>query len=132
MLPSRSGFSSSMKRTRCRMPSSRLTLALTITALALPLSARSSKPSKSRDEAAFSRKLSKDEQIRHALDRLTFGPRPGDFDRVRKMGVKKWIDQQLHPDRISENPVLTAKLAALETIRLSPLEVWRSYPQTPF
>src|SRR4029077_17232350 len=38
----------------------------------------------------------------HALNRLTFGPRPGDIDRVIAMGVDKWIDQQLHPDKIDD------------------------------
>ena len=47
-----------------------------------------------------------DEQKRalHALNRLAFGPRPGDVERVSAMGVDKWIDQQLHP----ENPDLQA------------------------
>ena len=57
---------------------------------------------------AFQEKLSKDEQVLHALDRLTFGPRPGDVEVVKKMGVKKWIDLQLHPERIAENPALEA------------------------
>ena len=35
----------------------------------------------------------------HALQRLTFGPRPGDMERVAAMGVDKWIDLQLHPDK---------------------------------
>ncbi|MBV8817071.1 MAG: DUF1800 family protein, partial [Acidobacteriaceae bacterium] len=50
----------------------------------------------------FHVKLSKDKQIEHALDRLTFGPRPGDFEQLKKMGLKKWIDLQLHPERIPE------------------------------
>jgi len=33
----------------------------------------------------------------HALNRLTFGPRPGDVDRVAQMGVDRWIDLELHP-----------------------------------
>src|ERR1700730_17906598 len=58
----------------------------------------------------FHTKLDKNKQILHALDRLTFGPRPGDVERVRKLGVKKWIDQQLHPDRIAESTYLEARL----------------------
>ena len=45
--------------------------------------------------------LSKDLRPEHALNRLAFGPHPGDVDRVRKMGVAKWIDQQLHPEQIA-------------------------------
>ena len=40
----------------------------------------------------------------HALNRLTFGPRPGDVERVTAIGVDKWIDQQLHPEKIDDVP----------------------------
>jgi len=83
-----------------------------------------------REDAAFTKKLGKNDQISHALDRLTFGQRPGDMDRVRKIGLKKWIDAQLNPERISENPVLLARLENLETLRMSPREIWQKYPQT--
>lgn len=73
-------------------------------------------------------KIAKDKQIVHALDRLTFGPRPGDVEAVTKLGLKKWIDQQLHPERIEENPVLEAKLAPLESLRLSPEEAAAKFP----
>ncbi len=43
-----------------------------------------------------------DEQIQQVLNRLTFGARPGDADRVRSMGVDKWIDWQLQPNRIDD------------------------------
>ncbi|MGH7467153.1 MAG: DUF1800 domain-containing protein [Longimicrobiales bacterium] len=39
----------------------------------------------------------------HVLNRLTFGPRPGDVERVRKMGIERWIDQQLHPETIKDS-----------------------------
>src|SRR5579863_5976099 len=58
----------------------------------------------------FDTKLTKDQQILQALNRLTFGPRPGDTDEVRKIGLEKWIELQLHPDQIPENPELDAKL----------------------
>ncbi len=76
----------------------------------------------------FQKKLNKDQQILHALDRLTFGPRPGDVARVKKMGLKKWIDLQLHPERIAENPALEAKLEPLESLRMSPAEATQHYP----
>ncbi len=44
-----------------------------------------------------------DATITHALNRLTFGARPGDVDRVRAMGLAAWIDQQLHPGRIDDH-----------------------------
>jgi len=57
----------------------------------------------------FQKKLSGDREILHALDRLTFGPRPGDIEAVQQMGLSQWIDLQLHPERIPENEAL-AKL----------------------
>src|SRR5690349_24771453 len=77
---------------------------------------------------ARSPKLSRDEQVLHALNRLTFGPRPGDVEAVRKIGVKKWIDLQLHPERIAENPELAQRLAPLESLRLSQADTVRTYP----
>lgn len=43
-----------------------------------------------------------DQQVLHALSRLTFGPRPGDEARVRALGVDRWIEEQLHPERLDD------------------------------
>jgi uncharacterized protein (DUF1800 family) len=96
--------------------------------LSFPAAAKPKKPKPADDNKLFQKKLSKDEQILHALGRLTFGPRPGDIDRVKRMGLKKWLDQQLHPDRMDENPVLEARLQALESLRMTPLETVQHYP----
>jgi uncharacterized protein (DUF1800 family) len=69
-----------------------------------------------------------DLRIQHALNRLTFGARPGDAERVNAMGLKKWIDLQLHPERIPENPVLLDKLKLLDTLGMSSGELVRNYP----
>jgi uncharacterized protein (DUF1800 family) len=103
-----------------------LVLALTVLCAAVP--AWTTKKKTEVDAKRFQEKLTKDEQILHALDRLTFGPRPGDVEIVKKMGVKKWIDLQLHPERIAENPALEAKLAPLETLRLTQGETEAGYP----
>src|SRR5271165_1710234 len=60
-----------------------------------------------------------DEQKRalHVLDRLTFGPRPGDVHAVAAMGVDKWIDLQLHPGKI-DNSAMQARLAAYRTLQM--------------
>src|SRR4026208_933972 len=47
--------------------------------------------------------LASDQQIIQALNRLTFGPRPGEAQKVRAMGLDKWIDLQLHPERINNS-----------------------------
>src|SRR5499427_10874099 len=49
--------------------------------------------------------LSADEAIVHALNRLAYGPRPGDVERVKQMGLAKWIDQQLNPSSIDDSAV---------------------------
>lgn len=76
----------------------------------------------------FYKQIPKDQKILQALNRLTFGPRPGDAQQVKAMGLKKWIDLQLHPDRIPENPILEAKLTPLDTLNMSGSEMVRNYP----
>ena len=61
--------------------------------------------------------LTEDEAILHALNRLAYGPRPGDVERVRQMGLEKWIDQQLHPESIDD--------AALESAAADSIRRWR-------
>jgi uncharacterized protein (DUF1800 family) len=62
-----------------------------------------------------------------ALNRLTFGPRPEDINRVMAMGVDKWIDQQLHPDKIDDH-ALEARLAPLRTLRMDTREIVENFP----
>jgi len=78
--------------------------------------------------ATLSPTISNDQKILHALNRLTFGPRPNDFEQVKRLGLKQWIDIQLHPDRIPQDPALEAKLAPLDTLRMTPMELARHYP----
>jgi uncharacterized protein (DUF1800 family) len=105
------------------------TVGIAVLAAIAPVApAKSSKPKRQPEERQFQIKLSKSEQIQHALDRLTFGPRPGDFEKLRRMGVKKWVDQQLHPERIAENPALETKLAPLASLRMTQEEAVRHYP----
>src|ERR1700685_2317981 len=94
-----------------------------------PVSAKPKPKKTSDDQKLFQKKLPKDEQLIHALDRLTFGPRPGDVDRLKRVGLKKWIDQQLHPDRLAENPILETHLQELESLHMTPLETLQHYPQ---
>jgi len=72
--------------------------------------------------------LDQHEKIIHALDRLTWGPAPGDVAEVEKIGLKKWIDLQLHPDRIPENPDLVSQLKALPTVQMSSGDLLQHYP----
>src|SRR5262249_51168652 len=58
------------------------------------------------DYSRFQQGITNDQQTLHALNRLTFGPRRGDVEAVKEMGLKQWIDLQLHPERISESEAL--------------------------
>jgi len=80
----------------------------------------------------FDQKLLLDKQIVHVLNRLTFGPRPGDLQQVRQMGVDKWIDQQLHPERITENSALDAKLNRLQSMNLPMWQIMEKYSPQQF
>jgi uncharacterized protein (DUF1800 family) len=72
--------------------------------------------------------LSADEAILHALNRLAYGPRPGDVERVRQMGLAKWIDLQLNPNSIDDR-ALDARLAGYPTLRMSTAKLIDEYPQ---
>ena len=76
----------------------------------------------------FSKQIARNDRMVQALNRLTFGARPGDAEQVRKTGLKKWIDLQLHPERIPENPVLAEKLKPFDTLTMPSNELVRSYP----
>src|SRR5205807_9544767 len=63
----------------------------------------------------------------HALNRLTFGPRPGDMQRVMTVGVDKWIEQQLHPEKIDDS-ALEARLAPFRTLRMNARQMMQEFP----
>ena len=72
--------------------------------------------------------LSTDEAVLHALNRLAYGPRPGDIERVRQMGLAKWIDQQLNPNSIDDRAV-EVRLDTYPTLRMSSKQLLANYPQ---
>jgi uncharacterized protein (DUF1800 family) len=63
----------------------------------------------------------------HALNRLTFGPRPSDVQQVMAMGVDRWIDQQLHPERMADS-TMESRLAPFRTLHMSPKEIAENFP----
>jgi uncharacterized protein (DUF1800 family) len=86
-----------------------------LTSGALSTSARATIPNKA-DRAT----------IHHVLDRITFGARPGDIDRVQVMGLDSFIDAQLHPERIAD-PVLDARLSTFPTLTMPTRELAEQY-----
>jgi uncharacterized protein (DUF1800 family) len=77
----------------------------------------------------FNKKLSKDKQAVHVLNRLTFGARPGDVEQVRRAGVERWIQQQLHPQLVPESPLVTERLKPFETLQLATWQILEKYQQ---
>ncbi|SRR5579875_967712 len=68
----------------------------------------------------------------HVLNRLAFGPRPGDIQRVREIGVEQYIQEQLHPESIPVPPAIQSQLDQLDTLRMTPVELFLKYrPFTP-
>jgi len=72
--------------------------------------------------------LTEEEAVLHALNRLAYGPRPGEVERVKQMGLEKWIDRQLHPERIDDSAV-QARLEQYPAIRMSTEELLARYPR---
>jgi uncharacterized protein (DUF1800 family) len=72
--------------------------------------------------------LSEDEAVLQALNRLGFGPRPGDVKRVKEIGLQKWIDQQLHPESIDDS-ALDARLERFPTLKMSSAKLLDEFPE---
>jgi uncharacterized protein (DUF1800 family) len=71
--------------------------------------------------------LTEDEAIVHALNRLAYGPRPGAVERIRRMGLEKWIDQQLNPESIDDS-ALDQRLEKYPTLRMSSKQLLDQFP----
>ena len=75
--------------------------------------------------------LSEDQRIAHVLSRLTFGARPGDFERVKSMGVEAFINQQLDPDSLDVSATI-ARLKKLPTLGMAtPVIIEQYTPPKP-
>ncbi len=85
--------------------------------------------SKSRPNSA-SGQLRGDERILQALNRFTFGPRPGDLEAVRKMGLDQWFDEQLRPASIDET-AMNARLAQFPAMQWSMQDLFFRLPSNP-
>jgi uncharacterized protein (DUF1800 family) len=71
--------------------------------------------------------MAEEERTVHALNRLTFGPRPGDLERVKAIGVKKWIEMQLNPEQIDDS-LLEARLQSFPAMHLSQQDLLQNFP----
>ncbi len=74
------------------------------------------------------KKLSEEQKILHVLNRLGFGPRAGDVEKVKRQGLDKYIESQLYPERL-DDVALEARLAAFPSLKMEIAEINEQYPQ---
>ena len=67
----------------------------------------------------------------HVLNRLAYGPRPGDLKRVKAIGIEQYLKEQLAPEAIPIPPALASRLDGLSTLRLTPARIFAEYNPPP-
>jgi uncharacterized protein (DUF1800 family) len=108
-----------------RVFSSKFRRAFALVALAAMLS--NVLPASAQKQSAAAR-LKEEQRAVHVLNRLAFGARPGDVERVLKLGVDNYIEQQLNPSKI-DDASLASRLGRLPTLGMSNSELLAKYPQ---
>src|SRR5437588_5774455 len=103
----------------------RIALPLLLTSLALTASVRLAAGYKK--PAPTLTQMDEHKRAVHALNRLTFGPRPGDVQKVMDIGVDKWIELQLNPKKIDDG-ALESRLAPFRTFRMDTREIVENFP----
>ncbi|MDY6803166.1 MAG: DUF1800 domain-containing protein [Cyanobacteriota bacterium] len=66
-------------------------------------------------------------RIVHALNRISYGPTPGEIERIKSIGIQAYIESQLKPESISEPQKLTSELAKIRPLSMNPVEVFKEY-----
>src|SRR4051794_32181662 len=113
----------SRKRSRFRVLS---LLTLILVGISVPYFATAQN---NRQKGLPSTSLTEDQAILHALNRLGFGPRPGDVERVKQIGLAKWIDQQLHPESINDSKEDARIHELFPTLSMSSKDLVEKFPQ---
>ena len=112
------------------MQNKRLAALLALIAITVSLSvwAKDKKNKKNKKTALpAAQQMDEHQRALHVLNRFTFGPRPGEVDQVATMGVDKWFEQQLHPEKLDDSQ-LEARLSPLRTIHMSSAEMVQTFP----
>jgi uncharacterized protein (DUF1800 family) len=103
-------------------------VALLIAAPAHPQARITTKPAKPKASIpAKSAPLTQQERAQQLLNRFTFGPRPGDLEKVLALGPDKWFEQQLNPASIPDT-ALDHRLADYTTLSLQPEQALQLFP----
>jgi uncharacterized protein (DUF1800 family) len=104
-----------------------IVLALSIAIPVLPQSTTQKETSSAAPRGTRPAALTDRERIIHVLNRLTFGPRPGDVDAVLAKGMDAWVEDQLHPESIDDS-ALNARLGSYATTRMNPKQLAETFP----
>src|SRR5215210_2676005 len=97
------------------------------TTLMLAIAAQSIVPVAAQ-KPAKTRSLTEEQRIVHVLNRLGFGARPGDVERVKTIGLENYINQQLSPEKIVDT-VAENKVKDLTVLNMTTAELYEKYPQ---
>jgi uncharacterized protein (DUF1800 family) len=110
-------------------PTRKLFILLTFAALISTVALLAADKNKSKKLAATNGapQMDDDKRILHALNRFTFGPRPGDVDKVRSVGLDKWFEEQLHPEKIDDSAT-EARLSPFRTLKMSTSDMVENFP----
>ncbi len=108
------------------MPEGRVKIAVLLLSISLASTVQPLLAKKKQKEAPPS-SAGDQKRVLHVLNRLTFGLRPGDVQHVMAIGVDRWIDLQLHPERIDDS-ALNARLQPFRTLRMNTKELAESFP----
>jgi uncharacterized protein (DUF1800 family) len=76
---------------------------------------------------AFGSSTTADSKVLHYINRLSFGPTPGEVQRVQSMGIERYLQEQLSPESIPQPPALTQQLASFQTLNMSPNALFETY-----
>ena len=98
--------------------------------LALPTAAtaqKMSRPQPKKQAAIAVKPLTEEQKILHVLNRLAYGARPGDVEKVRQIGIERYVEAQLNPAKI-DDAVAESKVKNLEVLQLSNAELFAQYP----
>lgn len=74
--------------------------------------------------------LTEEQKILHLLNRAGFGPRPGDIERVKQVGLERYLDEQLHPEDLADD-FLARPLQSLNTLQATLPELFQNFLPPP-
>ncbi len=105
-----------------------LCVALTAGPLFAAVPSSSEDPSTKPTPAGAALRLTDDQKALHALNRLTFGPRPGDLQAAEKIGLQAWFERQLNPQTIDDS-AMNAVMAKFPAMQLTQAQLLERFPQ---